>query len=124
MLIRVQAVRPDATLVNFVCSSKDKKITKGLNSIMDLIREYLVDTRPERAALLGGLITASPQLHLPLQPADVLCWHLQRYYSGTFDRTEENRMWYILKERDGAIHNWKREDLEFFVTALREKGMV
>jgi hypothetical protein len=124
MLIRVRAVSPAATLVNFVCSSKNKKITKGLNAIMDVTRAYLMDNWPERAPLLGNLIPASPQLQLPLQSADVLCWHLQRYYSGTFDRTEESRMWYLLKERDGAIHNWEREDLEVFVKALREKGKV
>jgi hypothetical protein len=124
MLIRVRAVYPDAALVNFVCSSKNKKITKGLKDVLDVTRAYLTDYRPERAPLLGGLVTASPPLQLPLQCADVLCWHLQRYYSGAFDRTEENRMWYLLKERDGAIHKWEREDLEVFVKALREKGMV
>jgi hypothetical protein len=43
---------------------------------------------------------------------------------GIFERTEENRMWDLLKERDGAIHTWEREDLEKFVEDLRKGGKI
>jgi hypothetical protein len=33
-------------------------------------------------------------------------------------------MWDLLKERDGAIHTWEREDLEKFVEDLRKGGKI
>jgi hypothetical protein len=112
MLIRVSAIYPDATRVNFIVSRKNKQITKGLNAVIEVTKLSMNEHRPDLAPLLGDLIPASPELQLPLQAADVMCWHLQRYYSRSFHRTEENRMWYLLKERDGAIHDWDRDELE------------
>jgi hypothetical protein len=90
VLIRVHAIYPDVDLVNFVVSRKSKQITKGLNAVREVTKEFLKRLKPELYPLLGDLIPASPELQLPLQSADLLCWHLQRYYGGT--TTEQTRI--------------------------------
>jgi hypothetical protein len=124
MLIRINAVYPDATKVDFVVSQKSKEITQGLGAVVEVTRLSLAEHRPDLVPLLGDLTADSPESRLPLQAADVLCWHLQRYYRGVYDRTEENRMWYLLKERDGAIHRWKREELEDFMGDLAKRQIL
>lgn len=87
--------------------------------------EWLGHFKPDLAPLFGGLTSASMEVELPLQAADVLCWHLQRYYRGRFSRTDENRMWWLLKERDGDLYVWERPALQEVADAialLKAKG--
>jgi hypothetical protein len=111
MLIQVHDRYRDARRVDFIVSRKET-VAKGLGDMIETTKLYLADAHPEIASLLGELIPASMEAELPLQAADVLCWHLQRYYTGTFDRTDENRMWMLLKERDGELRTWTKEELE------------
>lgn len=124
MLLRAYKLHPDATKVNFIVSYKEV-VTKGLNNLTDVTRHWLKSERPEIAALFGDVIPASMEEELPLQAADALCWHLQCYYRGGYSRIEENRMWYLLKERDGDLHEWTTDELKHVadqIAALRNKA--
>ncbi len=76
--------RPDAEKVDFIME-KNGEVT-------DHIREFYAGMpialqhvgRPELIPLLGDLISAGKE-RAPLQAADVLCWHTQRYNQGTLD---------------------------------------
>jgi hypothetical protein len=111
VLNRAYNFYPDAEIVNFVVSEK-QDVTQGLRQVFDATRLYLNEFEPAIAPLLGQMIPASMEKELPLQMADALCWHLQRYHSGKFNRTEESRMWMLLKERNGQEDKWSREGLE------------
>jgi len=67
----------------------------------------------------GDFVPGEMKTDIPLQAADLICWHLQCRYRGGFARTGENRMWYLLKGHDGDLHEWSKEELEDFANALR-----
>jgi len=125
VLMRVHARYPDATKVNFVVSRK-QRITENLNKVIDATSRFLNEHKlPHLSALLGDLIPASMELQLPLQAADVLCWHLQRYHSKSYDRTDESRIRKLLSERDADHHEWKREDFEGnLLAAIKESVTI
>lgn len=50
-------------------------------SLHDAIQEMLEKTNPQTAPLFGDILPLNMSEHMPLQAADVLCWHLQRSYS-------------------------------------------
>jgi hypothetical protein len=79
---------------------------------------------PETASLIGNITVSQMEKCLPLQAADVLCWHIQRYFSRKYTRLDESRMWYLLKERDGAMHHWKHGDLDTTGIELLQKGLI
>jgi hypothetical protein len=111
MLLRAYDLHPDATQVNFIVSEKHT-ITKGLKNFTEVTKRWLQAENPGMGYLFGEFVPASMKTQLPLQTADTLCWHIQHYYRGGFKRTEENRMWYLLKERDGDLHVWRRDELQ------------
>jgi hypothetical protein len=119
VLAEVHENYPLATRVNFIVSRKNN-VTEHYKDFVETMKQYFEQHQPELSSLVGDLIPASMEDLLPLQAADVLCWHLQRYYAekGYRDRTIENRGWYLLKERDGHLHTWERSELEEFAVNL------
>jgi hypothetical protein len=111
VLREVQRRHPETERVNFVVSKKEN-VSEHYRDFVRDIKRYLGLNSPERASLVGDLIPASMEDQLPLQAADVLCWHLQRYYTKNFDREIESRMWRLLKERDGHLHVWTKSELK------------
>jgi hypothetical protein len=109
---------PDATKVNFVVSRKEP-VTKRLNSLYKTIKDFFDQDRPYLSRLLGELIPASMEDELPLQAADLLGWHIQKYYANTFDRLEEGRIAMLVKDRDGYMHQWERSELEEMAKNLK-----
>ena len=93
-----------------------------MHQVLDIVKARISD--PAVAALVGCVRIEQMKTCLPLQAADVLCWHLQRYFSGSFNRTEENRMWYLLKERTGFLRRWKRDELESVSRDLEMTGQT
>lgn len=107
---------PDVKRVNFIVSRKSPTVTKGLNEVIEATKFHLAGAYPGIAELLGELLPASMEQQLPLQAADVLCWHLQRFYSKKVDRTEERRVRLLLAECN--VHEWKRAELESIGLAM------
>jgi hypothetical protein len=123
VLLRAHKLHPDATRVDFVVSEKET-VTKGLRDVYTVVKYWLQQYKPELAPLLGSLRSASMKRLLPLQAADVICWYLQRYYSKQFTRIDENRMWYLLKERDGDLHDWSSDALEEVAQGLIKANLI
>jgi hypothetical protein len=91
-----QHQRTDIDKIDFVISEK-QCVSKNMYQVLDALKE---GSDPAVTALIGNVRIGKMITSPPLQMADVLCWHLQRYYSQVFDRQEESRIWYLLKERN------------------------
>jgi hypothetical protein len=101
----------DVERVNFFAAKK-KGVSHHLDSFYELMKKYFRQHRPELFPLFGDLMRGDMEKQLPLQAADTLGWHLQKYYAGTYDQTEGNRIAMLTKDRDGFKHEWKRSELE------------
>jgi len=120
MLLRARKLHPDATKVNFVFAEKEET-KKGMKLVVEGTRRFLAAQIPDVSELFGEFMSEVPGKAIPLQTADLICWHLQCNYRGGFPRTDENRMWYLLKERDGDLHTWSKESLEELAVALQKQ---
>lgn len=99
---------PDIEHVDFVVSAKGK--------IPDQYKIYLtgIKQRLERSDLVGELYPADPKTRIPLQIADVFCWHRRRHYqTGEVD----NKMLRLLQMRT-FVHEWARDDLLSFTESI------
>jgi hypothetical protein len=99
---------PEATRVHFVVSKK-QKITHHIARFHKDMKECL---EPPLVDLVGDLIPGDMDLHLPLQAADLLCWHLQRYYGPKMTRFQNGRLAMLTLDTPGRIHTWGRKELE------------
>ena len=76
--------RPDAERVDFYIE-KNGEITDHLREFYDgLPTSFNYIGQPQLIPLLGDLIPAGKD-RVPLQAADVLCWHTRRYSEGNLD---------------------------------------
>ena len=114
--------RSDVSRVNFVAEEKEK-VTHHLKHIhADLIR--LVES-PLKGRI-GEFKPGRKETVVPLQAADLLCWHIQRYYvaaskAGTsLPRLEptDNRRFDKLMRTTGYRHNYTSEDLRYMAEKL------
>jgi hypothetical protein len=119
LLEHCQHMLSDIDRVDFVISEK-QCVSKNMDKVLDTLKAQVRE--PATASLIGNIRIGRMEAEIPLQAADVMCWHIQRYFSGVFDRTLEDRMWYLLKERTGVMHYWKREELEATSRDLEKEG--
>jgi hypothetical protein len=101
------AACPSVSEVDFVVSLKGKT-TDHVKTFHGELKRLV---EPPYKDLVGDLIPASMEKRLPLQAADVLCWHFQRFFGGRMNRIDEGRL-ARLGDKIGKHHQWKREDLE------------
>jgi hypothetical protein len=99
VLFQVHRRCPDAQRVNFYVSRK-KKISQHIGDFHETLKAQL---DPPLDALAGDLYPADMERVLPLQAADVLCWHMQRYFAKTMEPIDEYRLW-RLGETKGILH--------------------
>jgi len=72
---------------------------------------------------MGAAIPAEPELFIPLQAADVICWYLQRYHADRrnkrpFDYDFPNQIMAAIKENRERLQLWTRESLEEMARGL------
>jgi len=103
----------NANKVNFVVSIK-QKVTHRLGRFHEEMSRLI---GPPLDALVGDLIPARMEKQIPLQAADVLCWHLQRYWSGKADGVDKRRM-ALLGDKNGFLHEYTDSDLDGFADSL------
>ena len=109
VVAKVSAMYPDAKKVDFVVSKKGKLTTR-----LQVFHEEMRRLMPEYEDLIGELIPATMEERLPLQAADLLCWHIQRYYANTMDAVDQRRLAVLMHDLDGYPHTWERKDIEEF----------
>jgi hypothetical protein len=68
---------------------------------------------------------------LPLQAADALLWHIQRYYAcgrdqGKMDASDGLHLAYLIQngKLDGTIHAWGRDDWEKMAEGWASAGLI
>ena len=102
---------------------KKKKVSDKLPTVIKAVKLFLTDNDPEYPPLMGGVISESSVKQIPLQAADVLCWHLQRYYHEhnrrPFDRDDQKRMFYSLRNQNGHMEVFDKEFLRELIDAVQ-----
>jgi hypothetical protein len=106
-LAEVWKTYPDVTQVNFVVA-QNGKITQRLAAFFQEIK-LLID--PPLRGIAGELIIKKMEDEPALQAADVLCWHLQRYYAKTMERIDEGRLALMVNDTSGHLHRWEKEEV-------------
>jgi hypothetical protein len=81
LIKNLSAEHPDLRKVVFNISRK-KIISHHLQTdLYDAMVAYLRTFNPAVAKLFGDVVPLIMENHMPLQAADVLCWHVQRLYA-------------------------------------------
>lgn len=106
----------DVDYIDFVVSVNGK-ITERIKDFHKQIK-LLID--PTLRPFVGDLIPATMETRLPLQCADALCWHMQRFYAGTMHERDRERFDELLGGIDGDLHEWDKSDLENVLANLIE----
>ena len=108
-VVGVHKKYPNAEKVNFVVSRK-QNVTHHLHQAHIDARNWLEDAYPQLKGMMGEIIPACMENRLPLQCADVICWHQQRHYAKTAHRADYKRLM-RLGDIDGHTHQWELKDL-------------
>jgi hypothetical protein len=128
-LITAQAYNqwPNVERIDFVVDRK-RGVTHHLAEFKEDIKQGIA---PELGALIGDLIPASMEDRLPLQCADVLLWHIQRYFASDQDQEkmvpiDRLRLAELTREGDldGTVHSWERSELEAMARKWIENGQM
>jgi hypothetical protein len=114
VVANISAACPDAKQVDFVVSRKGN-LTDRLKVFHEELRRLV---EPEFKDLVEELIPATMELRLPLQAADVLCWHMQRHFAKTLVTEDQRRLTVLTTELDGYPHTWNRDELEQFTESI------
>jgi hypothetical protein len=122
-LAEVSKKTPAVDKVDFVVSRKER-ITHHLHSLHRDIGVWLKHEYPQLEKLMGDIIPASMDDRLPLQAADVLCWHQQKSIAGTEEKEDNKRLIGLLGDTDGFPHRWEREDLAALMGLLIQQEGV
>ena len=127
MLGQVYNKWPEAERVNFVISRK-KKVRHHIGTFRDELQKLM---KPPLVDLVGDLIPASPEDQLPLQAADALLWHIQRYYASGRDQRKMNASDRIHLANlihngglDGTVHTWERSELVEMAEQWTDAGLI
>lgn len=114
---------PDVEKVKFIIERKNS-ITKHIQQFYENLPEVLQGLgEGHLMPLLGDLIPAGKE-RIPLQAADILCWYRQRIDAGTLTNGVDIQHWNQITQdgdRCGHRHEWTRELLEQFTTAIHQR---
>lgn len=101
--------RPDAEKIDFIVE-RNGEVTKHLKEFYEGLPIALESIgRSQLIRLMGEIIPAGKD-HVPLQAADVLCWHTNRGIEGTLDAKGASR-YSIIANREGFRFSYSDEDL-------------
>ena len=90
VLSRIKIRSPDAEKVNFIVEQKST-LTKHIAEFYESMPEALRHIgRGELIPLLGEFIPSSKD-RIPVQAADFLCWHSQRFDAGMLQEADARR---------------------------------
>jgi hypothetical protein len=110
---------PDVDRVNFVVSVKEK-VTHHLK---DFHAELKARIRKPFQSLVGELFPGRMDAVIPLQAADVLCWHLQRERTGNMSNLDTRRIDRLANTKSFCYRH-SRADLDAFADSLVEQSGI
>jgi len=114
---------PQAEKVDFVIEEK-KEVFAAIHDFYESVRESLPRIGLSHVAQIMGELTPGDKKRIPLQAADILCWHTQRWTASTRNAaitfSEVDRERYSKLIRLGSGHTWSREMIEGLCNSLFE----
>lgn len=116
LIAHVSDLRPEVTRIDFVVSKK-QRVSHYYSKFQEEMRDFLNDYNPALGKLVGDLIPANMEDRVPLQAADVLCWHLQKHYSNAVEPEDVSNL-NLLMESSGTGHTWTEKELEEFASNI------
>jgi hypothetical protein len=112
----VSAYYPEADKIDFVVEQGDKAILRSITEFHGILRGSLEqDGRKAHADLVGDLIPGGKD-RVPLQAADVMCWHERRRCAGMLSRSDHLR-YDVLTRMKGKRHRHSDADVEALAAA-------
>jgi hypothetical protein len=109
----------DAEKVDFVVSEK-RPITHNLGAFHQVLLKFTELEMPHLTHLVGDLIPGRQESRVPLQAADLFCWHLQRHYQQTAEE-EDNRNLLRLVDTAGLNVQYEAKERAQLAQAFIEK---
>lgn len=116
VLLHVDDIHPEAERVDFIVETKGQ-VTKYIREFHSSLAQALASIgKASLGRLVGQLIPGSKEM-IPLQAADVLCWHTARYRAKTMDANDERR-YATIAHRRGFQHHLTNEEISQIANAL------
>jgi hypothetical protein len=112
---------PDAEKVDFIVEHNGN-ITRHIGDFHASMENGLREAGNTAWADLVGELIAGGKDRVPLQAADVLCWHSQRRELGTLSRTDARR-YGRLAHRLGFQWEWTRDEIAAFAGRATAAGV-
>ena len=116
----VSHAHPEAQQVKFVVEHK-QGVTPLIEDFYQGLQRNLANSGLKHLIpLIGELVPASKDC-IPLQAADLFCWHLQRVNSARCDEIDRTRCRKLM-QRPGSLHRWTREEIEGMAARARDQS--
>jgi hypothetical protein len=116
VLLYVETRYPSEEKVDFLVEEKGH-VTKYIQEFHATLSQALVALgRPSLGNRIGELLPG-PKEALPLQAADVLCWHTARYMAKTMDAQDESR-YATIAHRKGFQHHLTNDEISQIANGL------
>ena len=106
VLLQTAAEYSGVEKMHFVVSQK-RKVSEHIKECHEDLRSKLESPYRE---MVGDLLPRDMKNEPALQPADVLCWHFQRYFLKMMDSIDEGRLWRF-GQTNGILHENTSSDL-------------
>jgi hypothetical protein len=121
VLLHIDEIHPEAERVDFIVEAKGH-VTKYIQEFHSTLAQALASIdRAHLGRLVGQLIPGSKEM-IPLQAADVLCWHTARYRAKAMDANDERR-YATIAHRRGFQHHLANEQISQIANALLAKPL-
>lgn len=82
---------PGLRSVNFFISRKRHVSHYLQEDVRETLIQFFTESAPHLAQIVGDVVPLSPETNPPLQAADVVCWHLNRAFSGNEEEIKANQ---------------------------------
>lgn len=111
---------PDTERVDFIVERKNGVFDQMKEFYESLAEMFEALGSPELIRFMGDLIPGGKE-RIPLQAADVLCWHTQRAELRSFTGVDGER-YKSIAQRPGIIQRWTNEELEEMAKNLKKQS--
>jgi hypothetical protein len=119
VLLHISEDYPDAEKVDFVIGIKSG-ISNHIQEFYSGLPQVLRDLGKGHLTPLMGTIIPGDIERIPIQAADVLCWHTQRAQLHTLDRVGMHRISQLVSG-GGYAHDWTNKEIHTLDRALARR---
>jgi hypothetical protein len=105
---------PDAERVDFIYEKTDKAKASSFHQFHEGMPATLRELGLEHLSKLVGELLPVTKERIPVQAADVLCWHARRIHEGSDITLVDRRRYAVLARLNGRRHQWTGESVTAF----------